>query len=259
MSHSTTSRRGLIRGARRANLIASPPVRRASRSVRRRSGRLPSRAVRNLRVRRGGQRHLAHERYQLAEFGRGQLGEVAAAEPLGGRRDPVHGRPLDQRLVAVRRGRDGVRDAQAGRQVARIVLGPALGLGAAVGFWTLVGAGRVRQVEVAERRRAAEHRGEYPVEGGHLAGIGHHRGQRAGAQFGHCGGAHDRHRAGQPLAAVRADRQARVVQGDAEPGGHRGHIGLGGRDYRFSQCARPPTPGRPGARSLRPPDISGPY
>ena len=54
MSHSTTSRRGLIRGARRANLIASPPVRRASRSVRRRSGRLPSRAVRNLRVRRGG-------------------------------------------------------------------------------------------------------------------------------------------------------------------------------------------------------------
>jgi hypothetical protein len=32
----------------------------------------------------------------------------------------VHGRALDQRLVAVRRGRDGVRDAQAGRQVARL-------------------------------------------------------------------------------------------------------------------------------------------
>src|SRR6266700_2851013 len=54
MSHSTTSRRGRIRGARRANRIASPPLRRASRRVRRRSGRFPSRAVRYLRVRRGG-------------------------------------------------------------------------------------------------------------------------------------------------------------------------------------------------------------
>ena len=54
MSHSTTSRRGRTRGARRANRIASPPLRRASRSVRRRSGRFPSRAGRYLRVRRGG-------------------------------------------------------------------------------------------------------------------------------------------------------------------------------------------------------------
>src|SRR6266571_5300444 len=54
MSHSTTSLRGRTRGARRANRIASPPLRRASRSVRRRSGRFPSRAGRYLRVRRGG-------------------------------------------------------------------------------------------------------------------------------------------------------------------------------------------------------------
>src|SRR6266700_917963 len=54
MSQSTTSRRGRIRGARRANRIASPPLRRASRSVRRRSGRFPSRAGRYLRVRPGG-------------------------------------------------------------------------------------------------------------------------------------------------------------------------------------------------------------
>src|SRR5450755_1593459 len=54
MSQSTMRRRGLTRGARRANVIASPPVRRAWRRVRRRSGRLPSRADRYLRVRRGG-------------------------------------------------------------------------------------------------------------------------------------------------------------------------------------------------------------
>src|SRR5271165_5316958 len=54
MSHSTTRRRGRTRGARRASRIGSPPLRRASRSVRRRSGRLPSRAGRYLRVRRGG-------------------------------------------------------------------------------------------------------------------------------------------------------------------------------------------------------------
>src|SRR5580704_4989476 len=54
MSHSTTRRRGRTRRARRASRIASPPLRRASRSVRRRSGRLPSRAARYLRVRRGG-------------------------------------------------------------------------------------------------------------------------------------------------------------------------------------------------------------
>ncbi len=58
MSHSTTRRRGRTRGARRANLIASPPLRRASRSVRRRSGRFPARADRYLRVRRGGMARL---------------------------------------------------------------------------------------------------------------------------------------------------------------------------------------------------------
>ena len=54
MSQSTIRRRGLARGARRANRIASPPVRRAWRRVRRKSGRFPFRADRYLRVRRGG-------------------------------------------------------------------------------------------------------------------------------------------------------------------------------------------------------------
>ena len=54
MSHSTTRRRGRERGAWRATRIASPPLRRAARSVPRRSGRFPFRARRYLRVRRGG-------------------------------------------------------------------------------------------------------------------------------------------------------------------------------------------------------------
>jgi hypothetical protein len=54
MSHSTTSRRGRVRARRRASVTGSPPVRRASRSVRRRSGRSPRRLGAYLRVTRGG-------------------------------------------------------------------------------------------------------------------------------------------------------------------------------------------------------------
>ena len=52
---------------------------------------------------RDGQAHLAHEVDQLAQFGRGQLGEVAAAQPLGGRGHPVDGRGVGQRIVVAAR------------------------------------------------------------------------------------------------------------------------------------------------------------
>ena len=57
----------------------------------------------------------------------------------------------------------------------------------------------------------------------------------AQAAVGQRGGAHDRQRAGQPLAPVRADREPRRVQGDPQPGGHRGHVGAGRRGQGLGQ------------------------
>jgi hypothetical protein len=50
---------------------------------------------------RHGQRHLAHERDKLPQLGRGQLDEIAAAQPLGGRGRPVQGRRSGRRVIAV--------------------------------------------------------------------------------------------------------------------------------------------------------------
>ena len=228
MSHSTTRRRGRTRArpARQPDRLAAAAPGQPQRPAQIRPLAVAGRPVPAGPAGRDGQGHLAHERDQLAQFGRGQLGEVTAAQPLGGRGDVAEGGRLGQRLVSVVGGRAVRRDVHPRRPAVGIALGPGLGLRAAVRFGARERGLDGRQ-QIPERRGAAEQRGEHPVEGAHLARVGHHRGQGTGAELGHRGGAHDRHGPGQPLAAVGADRQPRRVQGDPEARRHRGHIRRG--------------------------------
>ena len=247
MSHSTTRRRGRTRRARRASRIGSPPLRRASRSVRRRSGRLPSRAGRYLRVRRGGTARVI-SRMSVTSW-RSSAGDSSvksrprsrsAAEATWRRAGPSASgsspssadEPFAETCIPADQPSGSPWDRAAGG-------GPPSG--------SARGRGGTGRQQIADRRGAAEQRGEHPVERAHLARVRHHRGQSTGAELGHGGGAHDRHGPGQPLAPVGADRQPRGVQSDPEARRHRGHIRRGLHLCRLTQGSRSPPPTRPGA------------
>ena len=267
MSHSTTRRRGRTRRrpAREPDRLAAAAPRQPQRPAQIRPLAVAGRPVPAGAAGRDGQGHLAHERDQLPQFGRGQLGEVTAAQPLGGRGDPAHGRRLGQRLVGVVGGRAG-----SPRRASPTTSRPgspwdwALGCGTAVLFGPRK-RGLDGRHQIPDRRGGTEQRREHPVERAHLARVRHHGGQGAGAELGQGGGAHDRHGPGQPLAAVGADRQPRGVQGDPEARRHRGHVRLGpirrgqiGSGVQLSQGCRPPPPARPGAPFPRLPGTSAP-
>ena len=269
MSHSTTSRRGRSRGARRASRTGSPAVRRAWRSVIRRSGRLPAACGRYRRVRRGG---VARARSRIiASSCRSSAADRSAKSRSASR---------SASEASVRHGMSspsscgsGWRPGSPGRASSGTFGRGGVAARAGAGGGTSPrGPGSAAMTAPLQRhgplQADTEGRGEHPVVNLDLFRAGDQRGEPARVQFLLRPWTHQRHGAREPFTPARIHRDARVVQLDAEPGRDRGDV-AGLRERRgvrygpisgnlVSHAARRGLRGRHGAPSLRPPRTSAP-
>jgi len=166
-----------------------------------------------------------HERGQLRQLRRRELGEVPLAQPLGHRCHAPHGgHALIGVMIGIRvcrtfagvaRGQRLIEPGQIGRQLVLagrprfFLLGAVSALGG-LDDHVLLRCGHLGPPRPGRPR--TEHLVEDPLERVDLVRPRHHRGQRAGVQLRDRGRVHHGERAGEPFTAVRPGGQPRGPQ-----------------------------------------------